>query len=673
MAAARKAPPDPLTVAEILALKTELEDQFRTDDTAIRDMRMVREQKDPVAVGIKRYTTLEVRDPTITNEVFDSVAALSENPAAVTCIYKPGGSDSAEQNATQRNAFYTELIEDMCTRIEGQNTRIRGIDMSLGDGGTWTKVLYAKDLWEEAGALRRRKPGEAADAYTADLDQAKKDAGQPFVAIAVDPLSFYPVRSGTKLILGMEVQKRPLTQTLLQYDLKVDDEGNITKRGPDSSGGTSIPPNAVGQPQNRWDATKKPTTVDLIEVWDEFYCYVVIIGAGMNGYAVDPWLHGYGRPPYFPAMGAMMGHWSNVKVGWGIAQAKRPLVQYSSFLKTIMGDVAARDTYTPTIHVLGEQSAQAVQASAMIKDGKPDWTEDMKVELREIVRAFPGDEWLAWPTKDIAPALKEAIGQNTQDLQNMMPPKLTSSSGGGMEGAGYAMSQVREEAHQKYHPYVMNLEQMWADIIGFIDWLIVHKVKDTVWLYAAPKADPEQPGGKVGGGWIGVGPDDITKFPVKVTVQIDPDRATAKLVEGQYWAQQYAAEMTDLDTAIRAQGRDPLLVRQGRTKDRIRKSDWYMAWEDEQVTDAMGMGNLLAKSKLAQMVAQTGGLPGQSQSAPPSPPGPQAGPMQTAATGLAASPGAQQPDMARGMPPGGTDVPTPTLGAAAGASTGAMQ
>ena len=50
----------------------------------------------------------------------------------------------------------------------------------------------------------------------------------------------------------------------------------------------------------------------------------------------------------------------------------------------------------------------------------------------------------------------------------------------------------------------------------------------------------------------GIGPDDITGHPVKVKVSIDPDTATAKLVEGQYWMQQNQAGMADLDTAIAA-------------------------------------------------------------------------------------------------------------------------
>lgn len=626
-----------------MRLRVELETQFQLEDLQIRGLREVRELKDPIRID-NRYTNLEVHDATIADEIGLTTSALTEAPPSVTCTFPPDGSDEAEHNTMLRELFYEELLENASRRVEGENARTRATDMCL-ECGAWKKVLFAKDLWEEAGVYRRRKTGESYPEYDAATERAKKDAGQPFVIRAIDPLSFFPVRSGTKLVGGLEVQRRPVVQTLLQYHLSVDGEGELFAIS-----------ESVAQPENRWDALKLPATVEFIEYWDEWRCYQVISGIGKNGFLLEPWLHGYGRPPYFWAPGFLMGYWANRKVGWGIAETKRSQVQYSSFLKTVLGDVAARDAYTPVIHTLGEQSAAQVQLQ--MKDGKPDWTEDVQLELRSIIREYPGDEWKVFPVRETAPSLIQAIEYNDKAIEKSRIPRISSEIGsGGLEGAGYATGLVLSEAKKVLHPYIQHLEECDEAILDFIDYLIVNKVKSDVWLFIpAQPEDSKRKRKQRDAGWLKLGPKDITDFPVKRKVTIDPEKPTAKLVEGRYWIEQVNAGMASMDEAITAQGRNPDQVRLDLTKDRIRKSDWYMAKEDQDVAQEMGYGHLLAMSRLAAQVAQTGGLPGLSPLAPPPngfpgeeapspPPATSAGVMQDQGQ-LAASPGGKPPDMA---------------------------
>jgi hypothetical protein len=668
---ARRAAPPPLDAATILRLRAELESQYKTDDMQILAMREVRELKDKIRID-NRYTDLEVHDATIAEEIARNSATLSLNKPSVACTYPPGGSEPAEHNTALRELFYEELLEHASKRVEGENARVRCTDMCLGDGGGWKKVLFAKDLWEEGGVYRRRRPNESYAEYDAATESAKKDVGQPFVIRAIDPLGFYPVRNGTKLVGGLEVQRRPVTQTLLENGLTVGSDGEIASIA-----------QATGQPQNKWDSQSLPTTVEFTEYWDEWRCYQVISGIGKNGFLLDPWEHGYGRPPYFWAPGFMMGHWANRKVGWGIGETKRSSVQYSSFLKTVLGDVAARDAYTPVIHTLGEQSAG--QAQLQMKDGKPDWTEDVQLELRSVIREYPGDEWKVFPVRDTAPALIQAIEYNDKAIQQTLTPRVSSEIGGagGLEGAGFAMTTVLAEAKIGHHPYVQSLEECDEAILDFIDYLIVNKVKGDVWLFAPPQAEDEKRGRKKrDAGWLKLGPSDISNYPVRRKVTVDPEKPTAKLVEGRYHIEQVNAHMESLDEAIIAQGRNPDQVREDLTKDRIRNSDWYMAKEDQDVAQEMGYGHLLAMSKLAAVVAQTGGLPGLQKPGPGGFPGEEAPGVPTATSAgvgtdqgqLAASAGGQRPDMAQpsNRTLGGTQMEVPQRSAQPLAAVGAQ-
>lgn len=595
------APPDG---AYLKALRREKEVQYQDEDKQIDRMRMVRELRQPSGVGQEyRLVEIEVRDPTVADEIQRVSAALSVNDPA--CHVTPSRlGDLAESNATLREEWTQEVMKAAARRIPGLDSFTASVDNCVGDGGAWSKFLFLKDLWDERYRIRRKgltdEPQtddtgdqvDTADEYNKRTEDAKKAAGPPFVWIAVDPRTVYPIWSGIRLSEVLEVQKRPLHSTLRNYRLTMNGRGEIV-------------PDVVGQPHStgQADSSKQPAYVEFLEHWDETWVtYALMYGSGgvsksagpgdAQVYVVKQFKHGYGRVPYFPGFGLLMGYWRDRKVGWGVAETKRWLVEYRAFLMTIHANVAARDAFIPVIKQRPDGSPAIIGNDKRPKD-REQW------KLREIIETEPGEEYKPFPVPQTPDSWKEEMAAVNKLIEDLTTPRVTAQIGGGLEGAGFAINQVLAEAKITQNPFMQHLAQMLNEMTRFCWHLVRTKVKETVWVQ---KTTGEA------SGWLGAGPADLTDS-VGVDWEIDPERPTAKLIEERYWHERMEKGTASTYQAIKAMGDNPDEVEYQRLLEAKKQEPWYQNYLTQQLTQRVGRGDIFLKAVAAE-VAQTGQLPG---------------------------------------------------------------
>lgn len=619
------------------ALRQEKQAEYGEQDQQIDDLRRSRamQQKVILPEGC-RFVDIEVRDPTIAEEIQRVVAALTLNEPMLTIKQSREG-ETWEKNATLRKDATKAILEQAGTRIPGHNTFREITDGAAGDGGGWSKFLFLRDTWEARYGLRRAQFAGDEQAFLNAVDDAKKSAGVPFVWQYVDARSIYPVWSQGRLTEVLEVTRRPLLESLRRYRLGLDKQGKLV-------------PEALGLPLNEISASRLPNAVTFYEHWDDEFCSYVVEGGYSDRRLVKQFRHRYGRHPYFFAPGFTFPWMTNLKVGWGVAQSKKFLCDYLAFLQTLHAQQAARDTFAPFYRTV-DPKGPGIQG----RNGRPKATE--KYKLGEIVNGPPGSQLSAFPFPTNSTALKEQIAYVEEKIQKIMTPRVTSDIGSsGLEGAGFAMNQVLSEARIYQDPIAQSIQQVLTDVTKFMWHLIRTRVRETVWV--------EQSGDS--GGWLGLGPDDLN-VGVGIHWELDPERPSAKLLEERYWHERVDKGTASHKQAIEAMGDDPEQVRFERDMEAMRQEPWYIQYRQQQILKELGRGDIL--SKAASAAASTGGLPGL--------PNPNIVNAGAAAGAAAAGPGVI-PNLANlAMAPGGgglnagtpgpgpQPVPTATLGGAA--------
>lgn len=660
-------------------LVSELQGIYSAQDEQIRTMRQVRELTRPVAIEPRlRLVTVEIRDPTATDEIARASASLSVNdPRCHVTPSRP--SDKAQENATRREKGSEAILRVCGRRTPGVDTFSALVDHCVGDGGAWAKLVWQKDAWDERYKLRlsdyersaweeiqdeekgRRLDEEEAEEdgegdqdreekvsarrrvlaeeapeikarrrahkrFKSDAEEAKKEAGPPFVWTAVDPLSVYPVFAAGRLTEVVEVSERPQLATFRKYRLRRNQDGDIV---PDEL--------LQGTPA---EEARNTTTIRFLEHWDARTVTYLVQGKNKRGESsgrvVDQWEHHYGQVPYFYGPGISMAHWRNRKVGWSIAEAKRWLVEYRSFLWTLHANVTSRDAFAPLQKKRPLGAAPAKGDPGVPRAESPHWG------LREILETEPGGEYEPIRFPEVAQALKEQIALVSEAIERLESPRVTGEIGGGLEGAGFAINQVLAEARIRFDPIARSLERLYEEATRFLWQLIRKLVRETVWVYREGEDT----------GYLSLGPEDVADV-VGLRWELDPERPSAKLIEARYWHERVKSGTGSLDQAIEAMGDNPDEVRLGRAMDRIRASEWYQKYQDMLVLQQVGKGDLMAFAQRAQFVAEQGGMPG-GPGAPPA--------MGTALV----------PDMGNmALSPGGAGS-NPVNGAVAGAGPGAV-
>jgi hypothetical protein len=592
-------------------LSTELGDLYKDDDIQIDDVRRQREMRVPAMAGAdQRYVLVNVdpRDPDITEEAFQQTAIMTmERPKLMV---KAGEGDVAQTNASLREHWTEEVLWECGTREPGQDTMNQCTDAALNDGGAWSKILYIPDAWDLRYSLEPPGPRDASDRYvTYDkaTEEAKKQAGPPFDWRYVDSRSIYPVFSGGRLCEALEITERPLRSTLRRYRMDLDADGNIV-------------PEELGRPQAENNAKTLPTSITLYEHWDETYCSWMVGGTNYRGNPtqaiIKQFEHGYPfGVPYDFASGLWMSHWRNRKVGWGISHTKLWLVQYRQYLRAMHAQYVARDLLSP-LYTSGDSTAAPVIGN----DGKPR-ERDPGPLPGEIINLPPGRA-LAKVDYSDAVTLEKHMGLIDTAIAQLESPRVTTL--GGMEGAGFAISQVLSYSRTRVAPISNGLAAMLKGQTEKLWDLARYKVKERIYVgYSA--GDGEEQYGR--GGYIALDPDDFDR-PVRIKWEVQQQLPTDDMMRARYAHERLAAGTWGSDEAIEYLGDNPDEVRRSRQRDRIRASPEYQKWLDSQVFMFAGRGDILQTAQQAEQLAMEGNLasqmqpglgPGQPGAGPPAP------------------------------------------------------
>lgn len=595
----------PPTAEYISGLSSELGELYLDDDRQMDDARRQREMRVPAMEGAdQRYALVNVdpRDPDVTEEAFQQTAIMTMERPKLTL--KAGEGDTAQTNASLREHWTEETLWECGTREPGQDTMSQCTDAALNDGGAWSKILFTRDAWDVRYTIPTPGNGDGADAYqTYDktTEEAKKGAGPPFCWMYVDPRCVYPVFSGGRLCEVLEVTERPLRSTLRRYRLDLDADGNIV-------------PEELGRPQASNNPRTLPYSVTMHEHWDEQWCTWTVAGTNYKGTPtaaiVKQFEHGYPfGVPYDFGPGMWMSYWRNRKVGWGISQTKLWLVKYRQYLRAMHAQYVARDLLSP-LQSFGDSSAAPVIGN----DGKPR-ERDPGPLPGEIINNGPGRQLARIEYPD-ANTLEKHMSLIDQAIAQLESPKVTTL--GGMEGAGFAISQVLSYSRTRVSPVSKGLQTMLKGQTEKLWDLARYKVKEKIYVGYSAGADENNYGS---GGYIGLGPTDFER-PVRIQWEVQQQLPTDDMMRARYAHERLAAGTWGSDEAIEYLGDNPDEIRRSKERDRIRQTEQYQKWLDSQVFMFAGRGDILQLAQQATQLAQTGVLADQNQPVPQGGPAP---------------------------------------------------
>ena len=139
----------------LLALRDETRDGYLDQDEQIDRLREQRtlQAKVPVPPEVL-FVPIEIRDPTVADEIQRVVATLINQPPHLTVTPGKEGVEALRRNATEREHWTEELLRVAGSREPGPDTLTRCVDAVAGDGGGVTKFTFANDLWDERYALK---------------------------------------------------------------------------------------------------------------------------------------------------------------------------------------------------------------------------------------------------------------------------------------------------------------------------------------------------------------------------------------------------------------------------------------------------------------------------------------------------------------------------------------
>ena len=580
----------------LLALATELGDLYLAQDQDIDTFRDQREMRTPaMAEADKDYVLVHVdpRDPDITEEAFQQLAMLSLDRPKLSIV--GGEGDTAQTIASKLEHFTEESLWQCGTRTPGQDTMTQVTDATLNDGGGWSKMLWASDLWATRYSIEApngRSSKAEYDAYDSATEGAKKKAGPPFVWAYVDPRSVYPQWSGGQLCEVLEVSELPMRSAFRRYRLGRDDRGNIV-------------PEELGQQQNSVEAARSAlSTVNLYEHWDEEWATWAITGRNYSqeptGYIVKQYRHRYPfGVPYDYAPGLTMSHWRNRKVGWSIGRTKLWLVKYRQYLRAMHAQYVARDLLSPLV-TYGDSPATGVIGD----DGLPR-EPDTSVHPGEILNLPPGRQLQRIQYPD-ASTLEKHMALVDSAIRDLESPRVTTLSG--MEGAGFAISQVLQYTRTRVGPVRHGIEALLKGQTEKMWSLIREHAGEKVWVFYG--------GEDIGGGvsnrakaeYIGFGPKDLER-PMHIHWEVQAQLPTDEMIMARYAHERLQAGTWGMDEATTYLGDNPDEIRRSRARDEIRATPAYKQWLQQEVFMEAGRGDMLAKAQQAMARAQYSNLP----------------------------------------------------------------
>lgn len=608
----------------------------------IRDLRLQRRRVD--LPDDYRLNDMEIRDPTITDELDRVVPTFTLSEPELTVSPPPESGESGQKNATLREQWTKAMLREAGTPRHGMPTLQAAVDACAGDGGAITKLVFKNDLWAQRYKLREKDFGDDAGyphapgsksgphKYGEAVEASKREAGVPFKWVACDVRGCYPLIRDDEIVEMVEVQERPLHDCLRQYGLTLTAEGELVK-----GLGDPISESERHTGEGGAGTDDAPTTVRFLERWTASTCTYVVEG-GKNAVQVKHWRHGYGRVPYFTALGRMVNWWRNRKVGWSVSQSKASLVEYMSFLMTLHAQVACRDALPPMYETIPDGAIPLLG-----EDGKPIRSE--KWQPGQIRIGPPGGNLQVPQFPTSSANLERHIALIRDQITQMDAPKAPSNLADADNG--FATSLVMSEARIKQDPIGQSIERLLVEVTRFAWHLVRTKVREPVWVQAGEGSGVEGSAR----GWLSAGPDDLGPG-VGVRWSLSSERPNAQLVESRYWHERVRERTASRWQAIEAMGDNPDEVDEEIAWDQIRQSPEYLNLLKQRLFEKVNRGDIL-KRTLAEQMAQSGMVPGVPGTMPPGGPGgpPGAGGMPMGMGQLSGAPPGAPPAMGNGVTP----------------------
>jgi hypothetical protein len=291
----------------------------------------------------------------------------------------------------------------------------------------------------------------------------------------------------------------------------------------------------------------------------------------------------------------------------------------------------ARDLLSPLV-TYGDSTAAPVIGD----DGKPR-DRDPGPLPGEVINLGPGRQMqrINYPDASTLEKHMQLIDNAIKELES---PRVTTLSG--MEGAGFAISQVLSYSRTRVGPIVNNIQELLKRQTEKLWDLAQNKVQEKIWVGYTGQVN------KSGSGYVGLGPDDFAR-PVKIRWDVQQELPTDDLIKARYAHERLQAGTWGSDEAVEYLGDNPDEIRRSKARDRIRQSPEYQKWLDNQVFQFAGRGDILGLASQAQSLAQNGQLPVTGNMGP-------GGPFTPPAPG---APQPMAPGVFEGGGPGGGAVP----------------
>ena len=584
--------------AYLHALKIRMETEFHYQDIQIDRAREVRELRQPIPLDRDMLLVpgLQIHDPTATSTGFQTGDTLSLNPPTIRVIPPNRESDRAEKLSDRMAAWSSEVLKQSGRLPLSMHAFAAKVDSAANDGAGWSKIVWRPDLWAARNRLRLAQFDDK-DSFEAQKEAAKQAAGVPFAWRVPDVRTVYPVFYGDDIGEVIEITQRPESQLFRQYRLARSETGSILLPEEVRQG---IPVNTNYTNQS---LTTSSGMIQFLEHWDAEFVTYMAVGKRLDDspeYRIlKQWRHHYDRVPYFPAMGLMMNHWRNRKVGWGSTEAMRFLVELRSFLWTLMGNAAARDTFPLLQEVLvAGVGPSAAAIGTQGDDQRGELIQTVRWGLREILKARVGYEYKPLPMPPVAESIKVLMTAVDAALQRLEAPRFNGDLGG-LEGAGFAINQVLSYESVRLGRIKQQLEDSLEEMVRFYWHLVRVRVQEKVWIYNADVGTAS--------GWLGLGPEEL-QDTVNLEVRLNPEQPSAKLIDQRMIHEAIEKGTLSLDQGIELLGRSPDEVRRGRRMDQLRQSPLYNQLADQALLAELGRGDLMTLVLQAQALA-TGGNP----------------------------------------------------------------
>jgi hypothetical protein len=285
----------------------------------------------------------------------------------------------------------------------------------------------------------------------------------------------------------------------------------------------------------------------------------------------------------------------------------------------------ARDLLSPLV-TYGDSPAAVVIGD----DGLPK-EPITNVHPGEILNLPPGRQLQRIQYPDAA-TLEKHMGLIDQAIRDLESPRVTTLSG--MEGAGFAISQVLQYTRTRVGPIRHGLEALLKGQTEKMWDLIREHAGEKVWVFYG---GGENISDDAKAEYIGFGPKDLER-PMHIKWEVQAQLPTDEMIQARYAHERLSAGTWGKDEAVTYLGDNPDEIRRSLARDRIRSTPAYQKWLDQEVFMEAGRGDLLAKAQEAEQYAMQGNL--QAGLAPAGPPGqqPQPGVFEGGGPGLGGVP-----------------------------------